>query len=68
MKSHTYTAVSKILCKPCNFHNTAHVNPNTVFRTQLCRPHERKQLQKVNTIHMKAKWFKPRIPSWGRDK
>jgi len=25
--------------------------------------HERKQLQKMNTIHMKAKWFQPRIPS-----
>ena len=22
---------------------------------------------KVDTIHMKAKWFQPRIPSWHRD-
>jgi len=25
-------------------------------------------LHKVKTIHMKAKWFQPRIPSWHRDK
>ena len=23
---------------------------------------------KVDTIHTKAKWFQPRIPSWHRDK
>jgi len=65
MQSHMCTAVSKILRQPCIFHSTAHVNRNTISRAQLFRPHmNENNSTKVNTIHMKAKWFhfQPRIP------
>ena len=44
---------------------TAHAKRNTIFRTQLCRSYMNENSStKVNTIHMKAKWFQPRILSW----
>jgi len=51
MQSHTCTSMSNILCYPCKFHSTAHVNWNTILRTQLCRPHmNENSFTKVNTI------------------
>jgi len=53
-KSHTRTPMSNILCLPCNFHSTAHAKRNTIFCTQLCRPHMNENSStKVNAIHIR---------------
>jgi len=63
-QSQTCTAMSKILCYPCNLHSSTHVKRNTISRTQLCWRHmNENSCTKVKAIHMKAKWFKPQMPS-----
>ena len=69
MQSHTcycyveYSVITMQLPQHCT------CKRNTLLRTQLCRPYMNENSStKVNTIHMKAKWFQPRIPSWHRDK
>ena len=68
--NHTRALLCRIFCaNHATSHSTAHVKRNTIFRTQICRPHMNENSStKVNTNHMKAKFFQSRIPSWHRDK
>jgi len=63
----TFSSIEKgLACRMKSFRG-----PHVVqaYCTKLCRPNmDGNSCTKVTTIHMKAKWFQRRMPSWHRDK